>query len=62
MEFNFEPITLGIAGVLYAVVLILIWVFNAFMMSWDMPIKIKIILSLFMLPITYLIVIKLGGD
>ena len=62
MEFNFEPIILGITGVLYIVILILIWRFNSLMFTWDMPVKAKILASIFMLPITYLIVNGMAGD
>lgn len=62
MEWNFEPMILGITGVLYIVMLVVIWIFNVGMITWTIPVRQKILLSVFMLPITYLIVNGMGGQ
>ncbi len=62
MELDFEPMILGITAVLYILVVVIIWIFNAGMMTWDMPIKTKILASIFMIPITYLIVNGMAGQ
>jgi len=62
MEFNFEPMILGITAVLYIILLVVIWVFNVGMITWTIPIKQKILMSIFMLPITYLIVNGMAGQ
>ena len=62
MEFNFEPIVLGITIVLYIVMLVVIWVFNVGMITWTIPIGQKIAMSILMLPITYFIVNGMAGQ
>ena len=57
MELDFEPITLALTGGFYIVCVFLIWYFNAGMMTWDMPVRTKIILTIAMLPITYVVII-----
>ena len=61
MEFDFEPMILGITAVLYLVMLVVIWVFNVGMMTWTIPVGQKIAMSILILPITYLIVNKMAG-
>lgn len=56
-DFGLDGIEIAIGCGLYAVMLVVIWFFNAFMFTWDMPIKTKILLSVLMLPITFGIII-----
>ena len=57
MEFDFEPLTLGLFGVFYILILVVIWVFNALMFTWNMPVRTKILLSIIMLPMTYMMIV-----
>ena len=62
MEFDFDSNILIWTGVLYAIMLVVIWVFNVGMITWTIPIKQKILMSIFMIPITYLIVNGMSGQ
>ena len=62
MEFSLEPMILGISAVLYILMLVVIWVFNVGMITWTIPISQKIMMSFFMLPITYFIVNGMAGQ
>ncbi len=53
MELDFEPLTIGLTAGFYIACLGLIWYLNAGMVTWDMPIKTKIMLSVAMLPLCY---------